>query len=173
MKIEDGGGKNGDMTVSSTQRGNVSAKTRDRMFYASRDDGLAYTGVFDPVTAAAGDYVAYLKNTSSTRNMFITDISFGGVENILWRIWAVTGTAASGETVTPTPMNLSTCLAGTPLPAGMPSELEFELVTNGKVPWSKSSSEPWAPSKRMDLPSAIDLCRNSVVSVIKGNSLSA
>ena len=31
---------------------------------------------------------------------------------------------------------------GTPQPAGMPSELEFELVTNGKVPWSKSSSEP-------------------------------
>lgn len=107
MKIEDGKGSGKEMSVSSTQRGNVSAKTRDRMFYASRDDGLAYTAVYDGITAGAGDYVIYLRNTSSTRNLFIKDISFGGVENIKWKIWAVTGTAASGETVTPSQMNLS------------------------------------------------------------------
>jgi len=107
MKIEDGKGKSGDMSVSSTQRGNVSAKTAPRIMYSSRDDGLGFTAVYDGITAAAGDYVAYLKNSSSTRNLFVSDVSAGGVENIKWKLWVVTGTAAAGETVTPTGLNLS------------------------------------------------------------------
>jgi hypothetical protein len=107
MKLEDGKGKNGDMSVSSTQRGNVSAKTRDRTFYASRDDGLAYTSIYDGITAAAGDIVAYLKNTSTTRNLFIRDLTFGGVNDIKWKIFSVSGTAAAGESVTPTQSNFS------------------------------------------------------------------
>ena len=107
MKIEDGKGKNGDMSVSVSQRGNVSAKTARRIFYISRDDGFAYTVVYEGITAAAGEYIAYLKNTSSTRNLFISDLAAGGVESIKWKLWFVTGTAAAGETVTPTPFNKS------------------------------------------------------------------
>ena len=107
MRIEDGKGKNGDMSVSSTQRGNVSAKTAPRMFYASRDDGLAYNAVFDGITSAAGEYTAYLKNISTTRNMFVSEIEFHSVEAVKWKIWSVTGTAAAGEVVTPTELNLS------------------------------------------------------------------
>ena len=35
------------------------------------------------------------------------DISFGGVEAIKWKIWSVSGIAASGEEVVPSGMNLS------------------------------------------------------------------
>jgi len=106
MKIEDGKGKNGDMSVSTTQRGNVSAKIAPRAMYSARDDGLSFSVIYH-MTAAAGEHVAYLKNTSSTRNMFIGDVSFGGVPSILWKMFFCTGTAAAGETVTPTPTNKS------------------------------------------------------------------
>lgn len=107
MKIEDGQGKNGDMSVSSTQRGNVSSRTAPRTFYASRDDGLAFVAIYDGITAAAGEYVAYLKNTSTTRNLFIDDMLAGGVENIKWKLFSCSGDAAAGETVTATEFNLS------------------------------------------------------------------
>lgn len=106
MKIEDGKGKNGDASVSSVQRLNVSAKTAPRPMYSARDEGLSYSAIYH-FTAAAGDHVAYLKNSSSTRNLFIGDISFGGVNSVLWKGFFCTGTAASGETVTPTPTNKS------------------------------------------------------------------
>jgi len=106
MKIEDGKGKSGDMSVSSSQRGNVSAKTAPRPMYSARDDGLSFSAIY-MFTATAGDKVAYLKNSSSTRNLFIGDVSMGGVNSILWKVWFVTGTAASGETVTPVPTNRS------------------------------------------------------------------
>lgn len=101
MRIEDGKGKNGAASVSAVQRLNVSAKTAPRKFYASRDFGLAYNAVYDEITAAAGDYVAYLKNTSTDSNLFIDRIEFHSVENVKWKIWEVSGTAASGTTVTP------------------------------------------------------------------------
>lgn len=107
MKIEDGKGNSGDASVSSSQRLNVSAKTRDRTFYASRDQGLAFTAIYEDITADAGNIVAYLKSTSSTRNLFIKDIKAGGVEAIKWKVFSVSGTAASGESVIPTEMNLS------------------------------------------------------------------
>lgn len=107
MKIEDGSGKNGDMRVNTSQRGDVSAATRDRTFYAARDHGLAFTANYDDMTVAAADICVYLKNTSSTRNMIIRDIKIGGVENIKWKIFSVSGTAAAGTLVIPSPTNLS------------------------------------------------------------------
>lgn len=105
--IEDGKGKNGNASVSSVQRLNVSAKTAHRKFYASRDFGQAYNAIYDPVTTANGEYTAYLKNDSSTQNLYVSVIEFHSVEACKWRIWQVTGTAASGEVVTPCELNLS------------------------------------------------------------------
>ena len=107
MKIEDGKGKNGDASVSTVQRLNVSAKTAPRYFYASRDFGLAFNAVFDNLTVAATEYSAYLKNTSSTRNLFVGRIEFHSVEPVKWKIWEVSGTAAAGEVVTPSNFNLA------------------------------------------------------------------
>jgi hypothetical protein len=111
MKIEDGKGKNGDMSVSASQRGNVSAKTNPRIFYASRDDQQAYNAIMDNgFSAAAGNYVFYFKNTSTTRNCFIKHIEFHSVEAVKWRIWEVSGVAAAGTTITPSNLNLSSGL---------------------------------------------------------------
>ena len=106
MKIQDGKGKNGDASVSSVQRLNVSAKTRDRLFYISRDDQLAFNAVMPTFNAASGNYVYYLKNTSSSRNIFIHTVEFHSVEAVAWRVWVVTGTAAGGTSITPTNLNL-------------------------------------------------------------------
>ena len=106
MRIGDGKGKNGDASVSSVQRLNVSAKTGPRQFYASRDFSLSFNAVYDDLTVAAGEYSAYLKNTSSTRNLFINHVEFHSAENVKWKVWEVSGTAASGETVAPSNMNL-------------------------------------------------------------------
>jgi hypothetical protein len=112
MKIEDGKGKNGDMSVSASQRGNVSSKTNPRIFYISRDDQQAYNAIMDSAySATAGDYVFYYKNTSTTRNCFIRQMEFHSVQSVKWRIWEVTGTAAAGTTITPSNLNLSSGLA--------------------------------------------------------------
>lgn len=94
-------------TVSTTNRLNVSAKAANRMFYASRDRGRAYTAIYDDIAAAAGEYIAYLKNTADDKNLFIKDVIFGGAENIKFKIFHVAGVAASGEVIVPTSMNLS------------------------------------------------------------------
>ena len=106
MKIEDGKGKNGDMSVSASQRGNVSAKTRDRLFYVSRDDELSFNAVMPTFNGAAGNYVYYIKNTSSDKNMFIHTIEYHSVEAVHWKVWQVTGTAAAGTAITATNLNL-------------------------------------------------------------------
>ena len=133
MKIEDGKGKNGDMSVSTTQRGNVSAKTAPRAMYSARDDGLSYSAIFEG-TGAAGDHVAYLKNSSSTRNLFVGDISQGGAEAVLWKLWFCTGTAAAGEVVTPTPTNRSknipaeaVAMAGDTAITGLTTDTQFSV----------------------------------------------
>ena len=102
--IEDGGGKNGKMRVNKTQRGDVSSAIAPRTFYAARDKGLAYSVSYH-FTAAAGEHIAYLTNTSSTQDLFVGDISFGGINSILWKGFFCTGTAAAGESLTPTPLN--------------------------------------------------------------------
>ena len=105
--IEDGKGSGKKMSVSSTQRGNVSAKTSPRMYYSSRDDGLAYNAVYECTAVTTGDYSAYLKNTSSTRNLFISEIEFHSLLATKWKIWSVSGTAAAGTAIIPTELNLS------------------------------------------------------------------
>ena len=106
MRISDGKGKNGDMSVSASQRGNVSAKTRDRLFYISRDDELAFNAVMPSFSAAAGEYIYYLKNTSSSKNIFLHSLEFHSVQNVQWKIFKCTGTAAAGTEIIPTNLNL-------------------------------------------------------------------
>jgi len=106
VKIEDGGGRNGDMRISASQRGNVSAKTKNRLFYISRDDGLAFNAIMPSFSAAAGNYVFYLKNTSDDKNMMINHIEYHALQAVQWSIFQATGTAASGTVITPANMNL-------------------------------------------------------------------
>lgn len=92
-------------SVSSVNRVNVSAKTNPRIFYISRDDGLSFNLISDGASIAAGDICMYLKNTSSTRNLFIHHIEFHSVEAVKWKVFEVTGTP-SGTAITPSNLNL-------------------------------------------------------------------
>jgi hypothetical protein len=105
--IQDGGGKNGNVGVSKNQRLNVSSRSSPREFYTSRDDGLAFSAIYDDMTLVAGDICAYLKNTSTTRNLIVGDITAGGVSDGKYKLFSVSGTAAAGTPVTPAPVNLS------------------------------------------------------------------
>jgi hypothetical protein len=133
MIIEDGGGRLGaKATVSEAQRLNISGKNAERVFYISRDEKRAFNAVMPSFSAAAGEYVFYLKNTSNDKNMYIDIIEFHSLQAVHWKIWEVTGTAAAGTTITPKNLNLSagfdaeaTCMGGGATITG--------LTTNGQL----------------------------------------
>jgi hypothetical protein len=105
MRIADGAGSGKEASVTSDNRLDVSSRANPRIYYVSRDDGQAYSVSSNDASAAAGTYILYLKNTSTTRNLFVDDIILGGVETALWKIWFVTGTAAGGNAKTPVNLN--------------------------------------------------------------------
>jgi hypothetical protein len=106
LQIEDGKGRGFVASVSESNRLNVSAKINPRAFYVSRDDGLAFNVASVDIDADAGDVICYLKNTSTTRNMFIKQVHYSGANAALWKLWQVTGTAGGTE-ITPTNLNLT------------------------------------------------------------------
>jgi len=103
--IKDGKGRGNEMSVSSSLRGNVSAKSNPRIYYVSREDGQAFTW-HSSYSATTGDHVVHVKNTSQTRNLVISKILFSGVEAGKYTVESVTGTAA-GTTITGSHMNRS------------------------------------------------------------------
>ena len=108
---DDGLQKNGPASVSVARRGNVSAKTAPRRYYVSRDDQQTFDAIQPGFSATAGNYVQYLKNTSTSKNLFVDDIYAGSLNDSVIKIWEVTGTAAAGTTISPANMNLSSGLS--------------------------------------------------------------
>ena len=105
--IEDGKGRGFISSVSTTNRLNVSSKSNPRIFYASREDGLAFNTTSVDTDAVAGDITCYLKNTSSTRNLFVKEIHVSSENAAMFKVWVVTGTAAGSNALTPTNLNLT------------------------------------------------------------------
>ena len=101
MQIKDGTGS-AQLAGVDENRLLVSARSEDRIFYASRDLGQAYAWVTTTSTIAAGDTVLLVKNTSKTKNLFVADVNIGLVtasEVIVHRPATVatpTGTAVPG-----------------------------------------------------------------------------
>lgn len=109
FKLKDGAGRGYEMSISESLRGNVSAKVARRPYYVSRDDNLAFVVSSVAASIAAGEYLIYIKNTSTTRNLFIGNIHLGAENNVLWKAWGVTGTA-SGTTITSVNLNLASSI---------------------------------------------------------------
>ena len=105
FNIQDGGGSGRLATVSGFFRLNVSAKTNPRIFYSSRDEGKAFNCISIESSAGAGDRLLYLKNTSTTDNLYVKHIEFHSANAAVWAVWEVTGTA-TGSTVLPSNLNL-------------------------------------------------------------------
>ncbi len=95
-------------------RSNVSSRSDSRSYYNSRDQGQAYSVVFDFQSAAAGEFGAYFQNTSTTGKIFVVDsIGVNSVEASRIKLWFVTGTAAAGTSLVPTNLNKSSGNAAT------------------------------------------------------------
>lgn len=105
--IDDGRGRGFRASVSEKHRLNISSKTARRVFYISRDDKRAFSVTSIDGGAASGDFILYLKNTSTTRFMYIDDVHVSAVNAAVWKLWSVTGTAASSSALTPSNLNLS------------------------------------------------------------------
>ncbi len=105
VRIDDGG-KNGSVSVSNTQRLDVSARSADRTYYESRDEGSVYTLSIEDAGAVANEETVWLKNTSTTKDMIIDTISIGSVAITTWRLkFATFTTQPTGTTVTATNLN--------------------------------------------------------------------
>lgn len=59
-------------------------------------------------SAAAGDLVLYLQNDRFGSDFIVDVIIVGGVNDALWKVFYVTGTASGGSALTPTSMTSST-----------------------------------------------------------------
>ena len=80
----------------SDNRLNVSARSDSRIYYNARDEGQCYTLVFDHPSAAAGQYSAYLKNTSTDKTLVVSHVGLNADDLAKFKLWFVTGTAANG-----------------------------------------------------------------------------
>jgi hypothetical protein len=92
----------------SGNRLNVSSRSDSRAYYNSRDLGRSFSLVFDHQSAAAGEFSAYWKNTSTNdRELVITHIGLNALQSARVKLHFVTGTAAGGTSASPLNTNKS------------------------------------------------------------------
>lgn len=82
-------------------RRNVSSRSDSRAYYNSRDEGQAFTSTYEMTSASAGEFVAYLRNTSTIgKTLVIEDIGINSIEDASFKLWLVTGDVTAGDTTT-------------------------------------------------------------------------
>jgi hypothetical protein len=107
LQIEDGLGTGRLAGISTTgNRLLVDSRSDTRIYFISRDNGDAYTMVSIDTPSAGGEYNFYFKNTSTTQKFYVSDIEVGAADLAIFKLSVVTGTA-SGTTITPTNLNLT------------------------------------------------------------------
>lgn len=107
MRIEDGGGNNGDVKVNADQYMNTfSIVEAEDKFNARSGNTWSVTQSTTPV--GANDYIFYFKNTSNNITYVITDIRATAAAATLLSIDSVSGTPtfAAGADLTPVNRNL-------------------------------------------------------------------
>jgi len=105
VRIDDGG-KNGSVTVSNTQRLDVSARAASRQYYESRDEGNVYSINMTDAGGQTTEDLIWLKNTSTTQDIVIDTIYIGSLAVSEWVLKFVTDvTAATGTAITPLNLN--------------------------------------------------------------------
>ena len=109
--------KNGNgQIVNADGRALVDAETNLTGHFIPVRDGLAFNWSNVITTGGvAGNNVFYLKNDSTTRNLFIDLMRVSGVNAIRWLVHSATGTAAGGDAVTGTNLNRASGIATTNL----------------------------------------------------------
>lgn len=109
MSINISGNKDGggiaDLNFTKDSRLKSDCRVNKSSHFVSVEKGLTFNYVFEDASAAAGDYVAYLKNTSTTRNLVIELVRVWSTSTAVWKVVTATGTATGGTTVTAVSMN--------------------------------------------------------------------
>ncbi len=86
---------------------NVNAKASTRGYHVSREQGQAYSLVFDDASATAGDYPVYLRNDRDDGQQLV--IQHIGVNcaatTSIFKLHRVSGTWGGGTAATPFPLN--------------------------------------------------------------------
>jgi len=108
--IDDGKGDGASAGVTNDNRLQVESKSNVRGFYVSRDEERLFNVVFEQSSSAAGNYVGYMKNTSTTRRLIIDLARLQADSAAIWKIYSATGTATGGITATAKNMNLESAL---------------------------------------------------------------
>lgn len=107
-----GGGK--EDVGGSDERLDVSSRSASRGYYNARDKGQAYTSAFNFNLGESGEFVAYLKNTSTTGKQLVIDHVGLNCDSISrFKLLFVTGTVTGGNEITPTNTNPSSSNAAT------------------------------------------------------------
>jgi hypothetical protein len=92
----------------SDNRLNVSSRTDERSYYASRDNSSAFSLAWQDASTATGDYVLYWQNTATDGRQFVIDsIGINADDSSTWELWTVTGTGGGGAAATPVCLNRS------------------------------------------------------------------
>ncbi len=86
---------------------NVSSRADGRAFYVSRDKGQAYVLRIEDDDVATGDLVAYLRNDSKDKKVYIQDIHVNTETACTFKVAFGDATAATGTSVTPVNLNKS------------------------------------------------------------------
>lgn len=94
-------------THGSDGRLNVSSRSDERAFYVSRDNGQAYVLRIEDDDAVAADLVAYLRNDSKDKKMFIERIEVSSENAATFKVAFGDSATAGGTAVTPVNLNKS------------------------------------------------------------------
>jgi len=133
VKINDGGGKNGDATVSNNQRLDVSARSASRQYYESRDQEQVFVATSVDATAVANEETMYIKNTSTSKDMVISEVIISTDTDSLWRVKSVTGTAAGSSALVPINLNRASSKSASATIRGDGAITGLTDVTDGTV----------------------------------------
>ena len=100
IQIEDGTGSGNQVSVSSENRLNVSARTGTRLYYCSRNDGNAYCWTAVSADVAAGVGGIYLANNSTSKSLFIERIYLWADVVTQFKVWCPASyTAPNGTAI--------------------------------------------------------------------------
>jgi len=107
MGIQVESAQNGNvLVVDETGRALVESKSNLRGFFISRDDARLFNIVFNDASAAAGDFVGYVKNTSQSRILVVDLVRVEATEAAVWNVHKVSGVAV-GAAAAPLPVNMN------------------------------------------------------------------
>jgi len=105
MKIEDGAGSGKLAIVNSRNRLDVSSSTISESSFVAAKEAQTYIWTTS-FSAATGNEVMYIKNTSKTKLLVIDKVTVNAVNASLFELYQVTGTAA-GTSITGKNTNLT------------------------------------------------------------------